>query len=115
MTPDRHAEIAKRACSLWELEGRPTAGISFRPESPGALQLKSEDWRRRAEKVFLAGYRAVIGDCSSFSRNEASFSHLIKKFVLEKSLYQIYYEAPSRLEWVHIPLAGAAKIICHGK
>jgi hypothetical protein len=24
MTPDRHAEIAKRAYSLWELEGRPT-------------------------------------------------------------------------------------------
>ena len=24
MTPDRHAEIAKRAYSSWELEGRPT-------------------------------------------------------------------------------------------
>jgi hypothetical protein len=26
MIPDRHAEIAKRAYSLWELEGRPTEG-----------------------------------------------------------------------------------------
>jgi hypothetical protein len=24
MTPDRHAEIAKRAYTMWELEGRPT-------------------------------------------------------------------------------------------
>jgi hypothetical protein len=27
--------------------------------------------------VFLAGYRAAIGDCPSFPRNEASFSQLI--------------------------------------
>ena len=24
MTPDRHTEIAKRAYTMWELEGRPT-------------------------------------------------------------------------------------------
>jgi predicted trehalose synthase len=29
---------------------------AIRPESRGALQLRSEDWRRRAEQVFLAGY-----------------------------------------------------------
>jgi predicted trehalose synthase len=44
---------------------------AIRPESRGALQLRSEDWRRRAEQVFLAGYRAAIGDCPSFPRNEA--------------------------------------------
>jgi len=77
--------------------GSADGGASFRPESRGARQPRSEDWRRRAKQVFLAGYRAAIGDCSSFSRNEASFSHLIAKFVLEKSLYQIYYETAQSL------------------
>jgi hypothetical protein len=26
MLPDRHTEIAKRAYTMWELEGRPTGG-----------------------------------------------------------------------------------------
>ena len=88
---------------------------AIRPASRSALQPRSEDWRRRAEQVYLAGYRAPIGYCSSFPRNEASFSHLIEKFVLERSLYKIYYEEVNRLDSIHIPLAGVAKIICHGK
>ena len=78
------------------------------------LQLRSEDWRRRAEPVFLAGYRAAIGDCPSFPRNEASFSQLIE-FVLEKTLYKICYEAANRPDWIHTPLAGIVEIFSHGK
>jgi len=88
---------------------------AIRPESRGALQLRSEDWRRRAEQVFLAGYRAAIGDCPSFPRNEASFSQSIEISVLEKALYKICYEAANRPNWIHIPLAGIVEIICHGK
>jgi predicted trehalose synthase len=65
--------------------------------------------------VFLAGYRAAIGDCPSFPRNEASFSQLIEISVLEKALYKICYEAANRPDWIHIPLAGIVEIICHGK
>src|ERR1019366_10527036 len=71
-----------------------------------ALQSRSEDWRRRAEQVFFAGDRVAIGGYPSIPRNEASFSHLIEIFVLEKSLYKIYYEAPNRLGCIHSPLAG---------
>jgi predicted trehalose synthase len=82
------------------------------PESRGALQPRSEDWRR-AKQVFLAGYRAAIADCPSFPRNEALFKQLIEIFVLEKTLYEICYGAANRLG--HIPQAGVVKIIGYGK
>jgi predicted trehalose synthase len=68
------------------------------PESRGALQPRNEDWRR-AKQVFLAGYRAAIGDCPSLPRNEA--------------LYEICYGGANRSG--HIPQAGVVKIIGYGK
>jgi predicted trehalose synthase len=82
------------------------------PDSCGALQPRSEDWRR-AKQVFLAGYRAAIGDCPSFTRNEALLKQLIEICVREKTLYEICYGAANRSG--HIPQARVVKIIGHGK
>jgi maltose alpha-D-glucosyltransferase/alpha-amylase len=88
---------------------------AIHPESRGALQPRSEEWRRRTRQAFLAGYRAGIGGCPSFLRNEALFNQLIGVFVLEKTLYEICYETANRSGWVHIPLAGVLGIIDHAK
>jgi len=58
-------------------------------------------------------YRAAIGDCPSFPRNEALFKQLIEIFVLEKTRYEICYGAANRSG--HIPQARVVKIIGHGK
>jgi predicted trehalose synthase len=82
------------------------------PESRGALQPRSEDWRR-AKQLFLAGYHGAIGDSPSFPRNEALFKQLIEIFVREKTFYEICYGAANRSG--HILQAGVVKIIGHGK
>jgi predicted trehalose synthase len=53
--------------------------------------------------VFLAGYRAAIGDCPSFPRNEALFKQLIEIFVLEKTLYEIVMGPPIARAIFHRP------------
>ena len=88
---------------------------AIHPESRGALQPRSEDWRRRARQAFLAGNHAAIGSRPSFLRNEALFNQLIGIFVLQKALYAICCEASNRSDWIHIPLAWVVGIIDHGK
>ncbi len=84
-------------------------------ESRGAIQPRNEDRRRRARQSFLAGYRAAIGGCPLFLRNEALFNQLIGVFVLERALYEICHETANRSDWIHIPLAEVVGIIDHGK
>jgi hypothetical protein len=88
---------------------------AIHPESRGAIQPRNEDWRRRARQSFLADYRAAIGGCPSFLRNEALFNQLIGVFVLERALYEICHETANRSDWIHIPLAEVVGIIDHGK
>jgi predicted trehalose synthase len=78
------------------------ARAAIPPASRGALQPRSEDWRR-AKQVFLPGYRAAIGDCPSFPRNEALFKQLIEIFVLEKTLYEIVMGPPIARAIFHRP------------
>jgi maltose alpha-D-glucosyltransferase/alpha-amylase len=88
---------------------------AIRPESRGALQPWSEDWRMRAKQAFLAGYREAIGDCPSFPRDDALIRRLLEVFTLEKALYEICYEAANRPDWIHIPLMGVMEIVGHAK
>jgi maltose alpha-D-glucosyltransferase/alpha-amylase len=88
---------------------------AIRPEMAGALRPLSEDWRRRVKRAFLAGYRAAIGDCPSFPREEALFGQLLDLFTLEKALYEVCYEAANRPEWIQIPLADVVEMIGHGR
>ena len=88
---------------------------AIRPESAGPLRPWSDDWRRRVKQAFLAGYRAAIGDCPSFPKDEGLTNQLLDLFMLEKALYEICYEAANRPDWIHIPLADAVEMMGHGK
>jgi maltose alpha-D-glucosyltransferase / alpha-amylase len=88
---------------------------AIRPESGAVLRPWSDDWRRRVKQAFFAGYREAIGDCPSFPRDEGLVRQLLDLFMLEKSLYEICYEAANRPAWIHIPLADAVEMIGHGK
>ena len=113
MIPHRHAEIAKRAYSLWELEGRPTGGDLI----PSRVARRATTKERG-----LASARQTGVSCR-LSRRDRRLSLVsaqrdfvqIEIFVLEKALYEICYEAANRSVWIHIPLAGVVEITCHGK
>jgi maltose alpha-D-glucosyltransferase / alpha-amylase len=60
---------------------------------------------------FLTAYRAVERSAEQrWVENEASETALLDLFLLEKSAYEICYEAANRPTWVGIPLRGFAEI-----
>jgi maltose alpha-D-glucosyltransferase/alpha-amylase len=87
------------------------AAADARPEGAPAALSVADEWESLAAKEFLAGYRDSIGDCSSFPQDEKSSDALIKLFMLEKSLYEICYEAANRPTWLRIPIRGARRIL----
>jgi len=82
-----------------------------RPEGATAAVLLAEQWESRAAKAFLGGYRESIGECPSFPPDEKTTDSLIKLFMLEKSLYEICYEAANRPGWLRIPIRGVRRIL----
>jgi maltose alpha-D-glucosyltransferase/alpha-amylase len=60
---------------------------------------------------FLTAYRAVERNAEwRWVENEASETALLDLFLLEKSAYEICYEAANRPTWLGIPLRGFAEI-----
>ena len=43
--------------------------------------------------------------------NSDDSSRLLKFFLLEKVLYEIEYELANRPNWLHVPLAGARRLL----
>ncbi len=64
------------------------------------------EFRRLAERAFLAGYQEGRGDPLS-----ASERRLIQAFAIEKAAYEIVYEAANRPDWIDIPLRGLAALV----
>jgi maltose alpha-D-glucosyltransferase / alpha-amylase len=62
-------------------------------------------FRTRAVKSFLRGYRTAIG-----SRVGAGERALLKLFLIEKAAYEISYEANNRPAWIGVPLAGLSRL-----
>ena len=68
-------------------------------------------WRRAAVGRFLASYREHILGCASVPENPADLDRLLEFFLIEKALYEIYYEAANRPAWVAIPISGVLGLL----
>ena len=62
------------------------------------------DWRELVVRKFLDRYRATIGECPVWPRDEEAASNLLELFVLDKALYELGYELANRPNWVGIPV-----------
>jgi trehalose synthase-fused probable maltokinase len=72
-----------------------------------------EGWESRARSEFRAGYLET-SDPGLLPVGDAAFERLLTVFELEKAVYELRYELNHRPEWIHIPVAGIARMLESG-
>jgi maltose alpha-D-glucosyltransferase/alpha-amylase len=80
-------------------------GVAEQSATPEAVPLL-EAWERRARRTFLEGYRnAIAGSVIPLAPDDDdAFARALAAWELDKSLYEIAYEARNRPDWIAIPL-----------
>jgi maltose alpha-D-glucosyltransferase/alpha-amylase len=81
------------------------------PEEQARLQRALEPWRAEASEALLASYRETLGGSPLWPADPALAAKLLHFFVLEKAIYEIGYELANRPSWLHVPLAGAWRVL----
>jgi maltose alpha-D-glucosyltransferase/alpha-amylase len=70
-----------------------------------------DTWRERATAALLGGYRENMTDTRLWPVEPELAERLLDFFLLEKAFYEIDYELANRPDWLHVPLAGAWRIL----
>jgi maltose alpha-D-glucosyltransferase/alpha-amylase len=68
-------------------------------------------WRTQTTERFIAAYRSAVAGCASVPQNLSDFSAAVDAFILEKALYELWYEVANRPDWLGIPLAGIERLL----
>src|SRR5215210_6820210 len=69
-----------------------------------------EGWEHDTRTAFLEGYLAEV-EPSLLPPGQAATMQLLSIFELEKAVYELRYELNNRPNWVHIPVAGIARLL----
>jgi maltose alpha-D-glucosyltransferase/alpha-amylase len=80
-------------------------------EEQAKLARALEAWREESSAAFLASYREIIGSGDLWPQTSAQSDGLLRFFLLEKAFYEIGYELANRPAWLHVPLAGALRLL----
>jgi maltose alpha-D-glucosyltransferase / alpha-amylase len=70
------------------------------------LERWAQLWERSAAAEFLRAYRQTTGAANFVPATTEDFRVLLDMFLLDKALYEVFYELNSRPAWVSIPLLG---------
>jgi maltose alpha-D-glucosyltransferase / alpha-amylase len=81
------------------------------PEERVRLAQVLDDWRTQCEHALLGGYREHSTNPRLWPEAAGTAGRLLRFFMLEKVFYEIAYELANRPGWLHVPLAGAARLI----
>ncbi|MGH8427417.1 MAG: maltose alpha-D-glucosyltransferase [Gammaproteobacteria bacterium] len=82
--------------------------------APDALSTAAHEWLVASADAFLEGYLAAAEGLPGVPVERATLERLLNLFRLEKALYEVYYEAANRPDWLPIPLAGALYLLDSG-
>ena len=81
------------------------------PEDRARLTGRLDDWRLRCIDAFLTVYRETAADPRLWPGDAGTAARLLGFFTLEKVFYEIGYELANRPSWLHVPLAGAMRLL----
>jgi maltose alpha-D-glucosyltransferase / alpha-amylase len=63
-------------------------------------------WEQTVTAEFLKAYTEVAQGSAMLPEDASTFQSLLEVYVLEKALYELFYELNNRPDWVRIPLRG---------
>ena len=81
------------------------------PEDLTRLEPWAQLWERSAAAEFLRAYREAAQGPDFLPPGKADFRKLLNVFLLDKALYEVFYELNSRPAWVRIPLMGIRLLV----
>ncbi|MGC2855345.1 maltose alpha-D-glucosyltransferase [Novispirillum sp. DQ9] len=76
-----------------------------------ALAPHARAWESRMVRAFLDGYGEAVAGVPVRPDDPEAARRLLDAFVLEKSLYEVCYEAANRPDWLRIPLKGVRRVL----
>ena len=68
-------------------------------------------WQNQASAEFLAAYRDTISADASLLPPPPQVQMLLDAYLLEKALYELFYELNHRPSWLQIPIAGILSLL----
>lgn len=78
------------------------------------LEAAAERWYDHVSGIFLAAYFDIVGHADFLPRDAHETGLLLKSFLLDKAMYELYYELNNRPKWTIIPLRGIRHILKNG-
>ncbi|WP_348691555.1 maltose alpha-D-glucosyltransferase [Stutzerimonas balearica] len=87
-------------------------------EAGQARQTIAEHYAASARKAFLDGYCEAVTGIGHAWRDEEGDAATLTLFTLEKTAYEVAYEAENRPAWLSVPLQGLAALaqqLCRGE
>ena len=82
-----------------------------RPEDLAALTPWAEAWTAWVTAAFLGAYLQRIDGSAMLPSSPQTVDLLLDFYEIEKVVYEVEYELNNRPDWLHIPLAGLARIL----
>jgi maltose alpha-D-glucosyltransferase/alpha-amylase len=68
-------------------------------------------WRERAGRQFIDTYVETARGMASFPQDRGDAAALLELFLLQKTLYEISYEAANRPSWITVPVRGMLELL----
>jgi len=83
------------------------AATVLRPTSPAAARA----WHAKACDAFIRAYRAATQGSRTLTLSPDAWRKSLDFFLVEKSIYEVGYEANNRPDWIRIPQEGIADLL----
>ncbi|MDP8213667.1 MAG: putative maltokinase [Candidatus Euphemobacter frigidus] len=82
------------------------------PEEVALLSPWAELWQRTISKIFLSSYLGTMRESPGLlPETTAELNLMLEAYLLEKAVYELYYELNNRPDWVIIPLRGLRNLM----
>ncbi|KPJ86270.1 MAG: alpha-amylase [Spirochaetes bacterium DG_61] len=85
--------------------------VTSRPEDTSFLKPWTDVWFKTVRGIFLSSYMASTAGSNLVSSDGSECKILLEAYLLEKGVYELWYELNNRPDWVAIPIAGLLNIL----
>jgi maltose alpha-D-glucosyltransferase / alpha-amylase len=86
-------------------------GEGVREQDIPVLEPWARAWVGWVGGEWLSAWLAEAGDAPFVPKNQTTLARMLAFYLLEKCIYEVYYEINNRPDWLAIPLAGFAQLL----